>query len=172
RLRRQHPRPHRQRERGRARGGGRATDHRVLDGRCRFHPGGRMSDCLFLPLSQRASGIRELTGWEAVWTPPGEGEAERLTIGRGVGWKPIEVPRQLAASEGHQAVWYRTEFARPDHAGRVLLRIGGAFLATHAWLNGKLLGSHYGYFAPFGFDLTPYLKPENLLVICCESPVE
>ena len=104
--------------------------------------------------------------------PLGEGEAERLTVGRGAGWKPIEVPRQLAASEDHQAVWYRTEFQRPDHSGRVLLRIGGSFLATHAWLNGKLLGSHYGYFAPFGFDLTPYLKPENLLVICCESPVE
>jgi len=104
--------------------------------------------------------------------PLGEGEAERLTLGRGSGWKPIEVPRQLAAHEGSQAVWYRTEFQRPDHSGRVLLRIGGAFLATHAWLNGKLLGSHYGYFAPFGFDLTPYLKPENLLVICCESPVE
>jgi len=102
----------------------------------------------------------------------GEGEAERLNIGRGVDWKPIEVPRQLAAHEGSQAVWYRTEFQRPDHSGRVLLRIGGAFLATHAWLNGKLLGSHYGYFAPFGFDLTPYLKTENLLVICCESPVE
>jgi beta-mannosidase len=104
--------------------------------------------------------------------PLGEGEAERLTVGRGDGWKPIEVPRQLAAHEGNQAVWYRTEFPRPDHSGRVLLRIGGAFLATHAWLNGKLLGSHYGYFAPFGFDLTPYLKGENLLVICCESPVE
>jgi beta-mannosidase len=104
--------------------------------------------------------------------PLGEGEAERLTLGRGTDWKPIEVPRQLAAHEGSQAVWYRTEFQRPDHSGRVLLRIGGAFLATHAWLNGKLLGSHYGYFAPFGFDLTPYLKPENLLVICCESPVE
>jgi len=131
-----------------------------------------LSDCLFLPLSQRPGGIRELSGWEAVWMSLGEGEAERLTIGRGVDWKPIEVPRQLAAHEGSQAVWYRTEFQRPDHSGRVLLRIGGAFLATHAWLNGKLLGSHYGYFAPFGFDLTPYLKTENLLVICCESPVE
>jgi beta-mannosidase len=143
----------------------------VLDGRWRFREGG-MSDCLFLPLPQRAGGIRELSGWEAVWTPLGEGEAERLTIGKGIGWKPIEVPRQLTAREGHQAVWYRTEFARPDHSGRVLLRLGGAFLATNAWLNGKLLGSHYGYFAPFGFDLTPYLQAENLLVICCESPVE
>jgi beta-mannosidase len=104
--------------------------------------------------------------------PLGEGEAEGLTIGRSSGWKPIEVPRQLSAREGRQSVWYRTEFPRPDHSGRVVLRIGGAFLATNVWLNGKLLGSHYGYFAPFGFDLTPYLKPENLLVICCESPVE
>jgi beta-mannosidase len=104
--------------------------------------------------------------------PLGEGEAEGLTIGLSSGWKPIEVPRQLSAREGRQSVWYRTEFPRPDHSGRVVLRIGGAFLATNVWLNGKLLGSHYGYFAPFGFDLTPYLKPENLLVICCESPVE
>jgi beta-mannosidase len=131
-----------------------------------------MSDSLFMPLTQRAAGRRELTGWEAVWMPLGEGEAERLTIGIGGGWKPIEVPRQLAAHEGRSSVWYRTEFPRPDHAGRVVLRIGGAFLATNVWLNGRLLGSHYGYFAPFGFDLTPYLKAENLLVVCCESPVE
>jgi len=131
-----------------------------------------LSDSLFMPLAQRAAGRRELTGWEAVWMALGEGEAERLTIGIGSGWKPIEVPRQLAAQEGRQSVWYRTEFPRPDHAGRVVLRIGGAFLATNVWLNGRLLGSHYGYFAPFGFDLTPYLKAENLLVICCESPVE
>ena len=131
-----------------------------------------MSDSLFMPLAQRIPGRRDLTGWEAVWMPLGEGEAERLAIGRGTGWKPIEVPRQLSAQEGRQSVWYRTEFPRPDHAGRVVLRIGGAFVATNVWLNGRLLGSHYGYFAPFGFDLTPYLKPENLLVICCESPVE
>jgi beta-mannosidase len=130
-----------------------------------------MGDSLFMPLAQRVHS-RELTGWEAVWMPLGEGEAERLTIGRGSGWKPIGVPRQLAAREGRQSVWYRTEFPRPDHAGRVVLRIGGAFLAANVWLNGRLLGSHYGYFAPFGFDLTPYLKAENLLVICCESPVE
>jgi beta-mannosidase len=125
-----------------------------------------------MPLAQRVAGRRELTGWEAVWMPLGEGEAERLTTGRGTGWKPIEVPRQLSARVGRQSVWYRTEFPRPDHAGRVVLRIGGAFLATNVWLNGRLLGSHYGYFAPFGFDLTPYLKAENVLVICCESPVE
>ncbi len=131
-----------------------------------------MSDCLLLPLEQLSGGHRELSGWEAMWMSLGEGEAERLPLGRGTGWKPVGVPRQLSASEGRQAVWYRTSFPRPDHSGRVVLRIGGAFLATNAWLNGRLLGSHYGHFAPFGFDLTPYLKPDNELVICCESPVE
>jgi beta-mannosidase len=125
-----------------------------------------------MPLAQRAPGRRELTGWEAMWMSLGEGEAERLPSGRGTAWKPIEVPRQLSARAGRQSIWYRTEFPRPDHAGRVVLRIGGAFLATNVWLNGRLLGSHYGYFSPFGFDLTPYIKPENQLVICCESPVE
>jgi beta-mannosidase len=131
-----------------------------------------LSDCLLLPLEPLTAGRRELSGWEAVWMSLGEGEAERLPFGRGTGWKPVGVPRQLSATEGRQAVWYRTTFPRPDHSGRVVLRIGGAFLATNAWLNGRLLGSHYGHFTPFGFDLTPYLKPDNELVICCESAVE
>ena len=53
-----------------------------------------------------------------------------------------------------------------------MLRVGGAFLAANVWLNGRLLGSHYGYFAPFGFDITSFLAADNLLVICCESPIE
>src|SRR5207244_11702279 len=119
-----------------------------------------------MPLAQRSAGRRELTGWEAVWMPLGEGEAERLTIGIGSGWKPIEVPRQLAAHEGRQSVWYRTEFPRPDHAGRVVLRIGGAFLATNVWLNGRVLGWHYGCFAPFGFDRVACLEGRAQRRIC------
>lgn len=131
-----------------------------------------MNDCLKLPLRQGGGESRPLGGWEALWTSLGEGEAERLPAGRGRGWEPAQVPSQLGAVEGRSALWYRTTFAKPDHAGRVLARFGGAFLAVNAWLNGKFLGSHYGYFGPFGFDLTPYLGEENLLVVCCESPVE
>src|SRR2546421_6779635 len=168
---RQHPRPGAARKDRIVRPSDGASDPLLRHRRRRLR-GNSVSDSLFMPLTQRASGRRELTGWEAVWMPLGEGEAERLTIGIGSGWKPIEVPRQLAAQEGRQSIWYRTEFPKPDHAGRVVLRIGGPFLATNVWLNGRLLGPHYGYFAPFGFDLTPYLKAENLLVICCEAPVE
>lgn len=131
-----------------------------------------MNDCLPLPFRQGAGGVRSLAGWQRAWLSLGEGEAERLPSGAESGWEPAEVPGQLWASAGREAVWYRCHFARPDHDGRVLLRIGGAFLATNVWLNGRLVGSHYGYFAPFGFDLTSHLRADNLLVICCESPVE
>ena len=131
-----------------------------------------MNDCLFLPLRQGAAGTRPLSNWQSCWLPLGEGEAEGLPAGKGKAWTAVEVPSQLASSEGRQAIWYRTAFPRPDHSGRVVLRLGGAFLAANVWVNGKLLGSHYGYFAAFGFDVTSLLRPENLLVICCESPVE
>ena len=131
-----------------------------------------MNDCLSLPLRQGSGGIRRLEGFESLWLPLGEGEAEGLPAGRGRGWEPAEVPGQRLAVEGRSSLWYRCKFARPDHSGRVMLRIGGAFLAANVWLNGRLLGSHYGYFAPFGFDITSYLAADNLLVICCESPIE
>ena len=131
-----------------------------------------MNDSLFLPHGQAPGGGRVLGGWECCWMPLGEGEAEGLHSGRSGRWHHVEVPAQQAAVAERSAIWYRTSFPRPDHNGRVLLRFGGAFLAANVWLNGRLLGSHYGYFAPFGFDLTPYLRPENSLVVCCESPVE
>jgi beta-mannosidase len=131
-----------------------------------------VNDCLSLPLRQGAGGIRALGQWEGTWLSLGEGEAEGLPVGRGTGWEPVPVPHQQAAVAGRSALWYRTRFPRPDHDGRVLLRVGGAFLATHVWLNGRMLGSHYGYFAPFGFDVTSHLREQNLLVICCESPIE
>src|SRR5205823_4060332 len=105
----------------------------------------------------------------AAWAPASWAPASEAASGR---WQHVEVPAQQAAVAERSAIWYRTRFSRPDYAGRILLRFGGAFLAANVWLNGRLLGSHYGYFAPFGFDLTPYLKPENTLVVCCESPVE
>src|SRR5438874_11672012 len=170
-LRGQHHRVGAARQRAHLRGADGPASHPLRHSRWRVHDFA-VSDCLLLPLEQRSGGKRELSGWEAVWKSLGEGEAERLPFGRGVGWKPVGVPRQLAATSGAQSVWYRTVFPRPDHSGRVVLRIGGAFTATHAWLNGRLLGSHYGHFSAFGFDLTPYLKPDNELVICCESPIE
>ena len=43
------------------------------------------------------------------------------------------------------------------------VRFEGAFLVANVWLNGRLLGSHYGYFAPFSFDISSFLLEENVL---------
>lgn len=131
-----------------------------------------MNDCLQLPPRPGGGGTRRLVNWEATWMPLGEGEAEGLSKGGGEAWTPVPVPEQQWAEEGRTAIWYRTVFPRPDVDGRVILRVGGAFLGANVWLNGRFLGSHYGYFAPFGFDVTPYLRDGNLLVICCETPIE
>jgi beta-mannosidase len=131
-----------------------------------------MSDCLSLPHRQGAGGARRLEVWESLWLSLGEGEEKGLPAGRGTGWEPAEVPGQRLGHEGQSALWYRCSFPRPDHRGRVLVRFGGAFLAANVWLNGRLLGSHYGYFAPFGFDISSHLADDNLLVVCCESPIE
>ncbi|MFZ0215379.1 MAG: hypothetical protein WAM30_05495, partial [Candidatus Dormiibacterota bacterium] len=131
-----------------------------------------MNDCLMLPVRQGRGGMRRLGGWEACWMSLGEGEAEGYANDRGSEWEAVSVPEQRWAREGRSAIWYRTRFPRPDHDGRVVLRIGGSFLGTNVWINGRFLGSHYGYFAPFGFDVTPFLRDTNLLVICCEAPIE
>ncbi len=102
-------------------------------------------------------------------------------------WEPVQMPppeegkpagpglRQATA--GQERVWYRCRF-RLDHfldrsaGARFLLRFGGAFLETTVWLNGQELGSHYGYFAPFAFDVTDRLNEgENVLAVACTAEV-
>src|SRR5438128_6605640 len=87
-------------------------------------------------------------------------------------WAPAVVPRLHGATSGSEAVWYRVRFPRPRHRQRTLLRFDGAFLVANVWRNGRLLGSHYGYFAPFSFDISSFLLEENVLAVCIEAPVE
>ena len=87
-------------------------------------------------------------------------------------WAPAQVPRLHGATSGNEAIWYRLRFARPRHRQRTLVRFDGAFLVANVWLNGRLLGSHYGYIAPFTFDISSFLLEENVLAVCIEAPVE
>ena len=103
-------------------------------------------------------------------------------------WEVIRLPHLRHATAEQDTLWYR---ARVDLAGlakhpvakrsgrdllglgRILLRFGGSFYRTRVWLNGVYLGSHEGYFQPFGFDVTELLRPAgNLLAVRCRFPVE
>ena len=133
-----------------------------------------LNDCLSL-FPVQALNRQELgAGWRMAIATLGEGEDRgfaRLDYDDD-SWVPVSVPRLHGATSGNEAIWYRLRFPRPRHRQRTLLRFEGAFLVANVWLNGRLLGSHYGYFAPFSFDISSFLLDENVLAICIEAPVE
>ena len=64
---------------------------------------------------------------------------------------------------------YNRNFRLPEslNKGRVLLHIGAADQRADIFLNGRPVGTHKGGYEAFSFDITPYLKEENNLQICC-----
>jgi hypothetical protein len=126
-------------------------------------------DSLYLSLPQGLDRER-LEGWRYQLFDLGEGEEQ--------GYHRRPQPRgqwsdggglTLRGREGESSVWYRTEFARPPWAERTLLRFDGAFTAANVWINGKLLGSHYGYPGPFGFDVSSFLEDRNVVAVCVQA---
>ena len=127
------------------------------------------SDCLPLALPQGLERQR-LGGWRTRRFPLGEGEEQ--------GFQRFRPPAgEWAAAEqltvrgrpGDSAVWYRTDFAHPGWGDRTLLRFDGAFTAANVWLNGRLLGSHFGFPGHFGFDISSFLESTNALAVCVEA---
>ena len=69
-------------------------------------------------------------------------------------------------------VWYHRTLAIPDEwAGkRVLLHFGAVDYHCKAWVNGQLVGQHYGGSSSFAFDITHALGArENHLVVCAND---
>ena len=65
-------------------------------------------------------------------------------------------------------VWYRTTFEVPSQWKRkeIILNFGAVDWKADIWLNDVKVGSHSGGYAPFSFDITPFLKrgSQNLTV--------
>jgi len=133
-----------------------------------------LNDCLSLFPAQALNRQQLNAGWRMAIATLGEGEDRGFsrTDFDDDAWAPVPVPRLHGATSGNEAIWYRVRFPRPRHRQRTLLRFEGAFLVANVWLNGRLLGSHYGYFAPFSFDISSFLLEENVLAVCIEAPVE
>lgn len=57
-------------------------------------------------------------------------------------------------------VWYETSFSVPDgwNGKNVLLHFGAVDWKADIWLNEVKIGSHSGGYAPFSFDITPFLN--------------
>lgn len=63
----------------------------------------------------------------------------------------------------HQAWVYRHTFKKPAGSyKRVRLRFEGVDYCAEVWVNEHFAGRHEGGFAPFEFDITPFLDTENV----------
>lgn len=62
---------------------------------------------------------------------------------------------------------YEKSFTLPENfnTGRLILHFGAVDTIADVTLNGTLLGRHEGGYHPFSFDITDYLKEENLLSV-------
>lgn len=58
------------------------------------------------------------------------------------------------------ALWYEREFTVPKkwNGRNVILHFGAVDWYSEVWLNGKKVGEHKGGYAPFEYDITPYLN--------------
>lgn len=73
------------------------------------------------------------------------------------------------------SVWYRRHFDAPKfdpEKERLILRFGAVNYNAQVWLNGDELGSHFGGYTPFFFDITDTVKEgDNELVLWVKNDV-
>ncbi|RMH11012.1 MAG: hypothetical protein D6698_16995 [Gammaproteobacteria bacterium] len=88
-------------------------------------------------------------------------------------WETVTIPH-YGGPVGRHTSWYRTRFqvdAEDLESGRaVMIRFKGVDYRAHVFVNDQYLGSHEGFFAPFGFNAAAYLQPgENRLSVRVEN---
>lgn len=93
-------------------------------------------------------------------------------------WKDILIPNNwyLQGVDHAGVVWFRKHFSIDARwKGQIIkLVFEGVDYTADVWLNGHYLGFHEGYFSPFSFSASDWIKPgaDNLLVVRVNSPNE
>ncbi|MFQ5627227.1 MAG: sugar-binding domain-containing protein [bacterium] len=93
-------------------------------------------------------------------------------------WQEMAIPSNWFL-QGHDldgVVWFRRDFKinRKLQGKQATLVFEGVDYAADVWLNGHYLGFHEGYFQPFSFNVSAFLRydRENALVVRVNSPNE
>lgn len=67
-------------------------------------------------------------------------------------------------------VWYLKKLSYSKKSGkRLILNFEGADYITKVYVNGELVGTHRGAYTRFSFDITNFLKSENIIIVKCED---
>lgn len=72
-------------------------------------------------------------------------------------------------------LWYSREFSVPSNwnGQSIILHFGGVDWKTEVFINDIFIGEHYGGYAPFSFDITPYLeKGKQKIVVKVWDPTD
>ncbi len=85
-------------------------------------------------------------------------------------WESVEIP-DYRGPVGKWKACYRRVFAaeKPKPEERAILSFQCVDYKAVIYLNGSFVGQHEGFFAPFSFDVSDYLKETNQLVIEIEN---
>lgn len=85
-------------------------------------------------------------------------------------WTVLQIPH-YGEPRGVATTYYRTTFTLDSlDCGSLWLHFKGVDYKAHVFLNGRYLGSHEGFFAPFEFDVTACAHVgENTLVVMVEN---
>lgn len=97
---------------------------------------------------------------------------QRVLSGRGA-WETVRIP-DYRGPIGRWTGFYRCTFSagtQPAAGHRLFLRFLGVDYIARVYVNGRCVGSHEGFFAPFEFDVTDGLRSgsENTLVVVVEN---
>lgn len=81
-------------------------------------------------------------------------------------WEQITIP-DYRGPEGKWKAYYRTRFTMENRKENhhVVIRFQCVDYKALVYINGNYIGGHEGFFAPFEFDITDYVRKENELVI-------
>jgi hypothetical protein len=99
------------------------------------------------------------------------------------GWKPVAIPNRDDGNSHfkyyehpqEEGGWYRRTLSLKEVPAnkRLLLEFRAASYITRVWLNGRFVGSHDYYAAPFELDITAAVKPgDNEIIVSCAPNID
>ncbi len=98
-------------------------------------------------------------------------EFQRVLLGKG-SWQRVIIPH-YGPPTGRASTLYRCVFRLDENmldADALFIHFNGVDYKAHVFINSAFVGSHEGFFAPFEFNITPYIQPgENCLVVKVEN---
>lgn len=112
---------------------------------------------------------KPLVKWQwRMQTPEDRADFSNVLAGRGE-WEEISIP-QYGGPVGEAVAYYRAEVEIPAGAegNAWYLCFEAADYIAQVYLNGRCLGQHEGFYAPFEFLVEPYLIPGGVNVIVVE----